>query len=108
MPPSSSRPPSNFESPSTPMATVTKLNLKAETGDRHGRETENDAEHSEAAAATSDSRTKRVVELGNGSQVIYMPRFLNCDQSWDYLEYLDKNIPWNRPTIRVFGRSCVQ
>ncbi|MCD7447633.1 hypothetical protein HAX54_032251 [Datura stramonium] len=46
-------PPSNFESPSTPMATVTKLNLKAETGDRHGRETENDAEHSEAAAAAT-------------------------------------------------------
>ncbi|MCD7447635.1 Alpha-ketoglutarate-dependent dioxygenase alkB 2 [Datura stramonium] len=42
--------------------------LKAETGGRRGRETENEAEQSEAAAATSDSRTKRVVELGNGSQ----------------------------------------
>ncbi|WMV23750.1 hypothetical protein MTR67_017135 [Solanum verrucosum] len=86
------------------MATVTKLNLKAETGDCHRLE----AEQSEAPAEISDSRTKRVVELGNGCEVIYMPRFLNYDQSWDYLEYLDRNIPWNRPTIRVFGRSCIQ
>lgn len=94
------------------MATVTKLNLKAEaveSGDRHGRDSENEAEQNVAVAATSDSKTKRVVvELGNGSQVIYMPKFLAYDQSWDYLEYLNKNIPWKRPTIRVFGRSCVQ
>ncbi|KAK4721036.1 hypothetical protein R3W88_011269 [Solanum pinnatisectum] len=86
------------------MATVTKLKLKAETGNYHRRE----AEQSEAPAEISDSRTKRVVELGNGSEVIYISRFLNYDQSWDYLEYLNKNMPWNRPRIRVFGRSCVQ
>ncbi|XP_009613321.1 DNA oxidative demethylase ALKBH2 [Nicotiana tomentosiformis] len=94
------------------MAMVTKLNPKAETaesGDRHGRKSENEVEQNVAVAATSDSKTKRVVvELGNGSQVIYMPKFLAYDQSWDYLEYLNKNIPWKRPTIRVFGRSCVQ
>ncbi|KAJ8562622.1 hypothetical protein K7X08_031074 [Anisodus acutangulus] len=89
------------------MATVTKLNLKAESGDS-GDHRLREAEQNEAVAATSDARIKRVVELGNGSQVIYIPRFLNYDQSWDYLEYLNKNIHWNRPTIRVFGRSCVQ
>lgn len=86
------------------MATVTKLNLKADTGEFHRRE----VDQSKDAAETTDCRTKKVVELGNGSQVIYISRFLNYDQSWDYLEYLNKNIPWNRPTIRVFGRSCVQ
>ncbi|KAM3338485.1 DNA oxidative demethylase ALKBH2 [Capsicum galapagoense] len=60
------------------------------------------------AGEKSDCRTRRVIELGNGSEVIYMSRFINYDESWDYLEYLNKNIRWNRPTIRVFGRSCVQ
>ncbi|XP_059309340.1 DNA oxidative demethylase ALKBH2 [Lycium ferocissimum] len=75
------------------MAKLMKLNLKAENDD---------------VAATSNYRIKRVVELGNTSQVIYMPKLLNYHQSCDYLDYLNNNIPWNRPTIRVFGRSCLQ
>ncbi|KAL6992917.1 Alpha-ketoglutarate-dependent dioxygenase alkB 2 [Sarracenia purpurea var. burkii] len=46
--------------------------------------------------------------LGNGSEVIYIPRFLSFDESWKWFDYLNKEIPWTRPTIRVFGRFCVQ
>ncbi|XAR53882.1 DNA oxidative demethylase [Bertholletia excelsa] len=51
---------------------------------------------------------RREIDLGNGSGVIYIPRFLSFDQSWKWFHYLDKEIPWTRPTIRVFGRSCIQ
>ncbi|XP_031395394.1 DNA oxidative demethylase ALKBH2 isoform X3 [Punica granatum] len=47
-------------------------------------------------------------DLGNGSEVLYVPRFLPSDKSWELFDYLDSHIPWTRPTIRVFGRSCVQ
>lgn len=64
-------------------------------------------------------RDKIVVDLGNGSQVVYIPRFFSSssfdDQlssKWPWqsstLTYLDTHIPWTRPTIRVFGRSCLQ
>ncbi|CAI9760224.1 unnamed protein product [Fraxinus pennsylvanica] len=49
-----------------------------------------------------------VIDLGNGSQVLYTPKFLSYQNSWDYFHYLDKNIPWTRPTVCVFGRSCIQ
>ncbi|XP_065851800.1 DNA oxidative demethylase ALKBH2 isoform X2 [Euphorbia lathyris] len=48
------------------------------------------------------------IDLGNGSQVLYMPRFLSFDDSWKFFHYLDSHIPWTRPTLRVFGRSCLQ
>ncbi|XP_030533401.1 DNA oxidative demethylase ALKBH2-like [Rhodamnia argentea] len=48
------------------------------------------------------------VDLGNGSEVVYMPRFLSSDESWRFYNYLNSRIPWTRPTIRVFGRSCLQ
>ncbi|PIA25588.1 hypothetical protein AQUCO_11000007v1 [Aquilegia coerulea] len=51
---------------------------------------------------------KQVMDLGNESEVIYIPRFLTWDESWKLLEYLDKHIPWTRPEIHVFGRSCIQ
>ncbi|KAI4343195.1 hypothetical protein MLD38_027726 [Melastoma candidum] len=60
----------------------------------------------EAAEKVSDSVS--TVDLGNGSDVVYMPGFLSADDSWKYLDYLDQHIPWIRPTIRVFGRSCLQ
>lgn len=50
----------------------------------------------------------RNVDLGNGSEVQYMPRFISSQQSWNYFKYLHHNIPWTRPTIRVFGRSHLQ
>lgn len=51
---------------------------------------------------------KHAFDLGNGSEVIHIPRFRALDESWELLEYLDKQIPWTRPSIRVFGRSCIQ
>ncbi|KAG8385891.1 hypothetical protein BUALT_Bualt03G0092200 [Buddleja alternifolia] len=60
-------------------------------------------------AATAEKPKKAVmVDLGNGSQVLHMPRFISYKDSWQYFDYLDKNIPWTRPTIRVFAKSHVQ
>ncbi|KAL6013640.1 hypothetical protein ACLOJK_004138 [Asimina triloba] len=55
-----------------------------------------------------EKRKEAVVELGNGSQVIYIPRFLPPLKSWEWLDYLHTQIPWTRPSIRVFGKSCIQ
>ncbi|XP_024014192.1 DNA oxidative demethylase ALKBH2 [Eutrema salsugineum] len=51
---------------------------------------------------------RRTIDLGHGSDLIYIQRFLPFQQSWTFFDYLDKHIPWTRPTIRVFGRSCLQ
>ncbi|KAK9084602.1 hypothetical protein Sjap_025013 [Stephania japonica] len=51
---------------------------------------------------------KQTFDLGNGSEVVYIPRFLGFDESWKWFNYLNKEIPWTRPSIRVFGRSCIQ
>lgn len=53
-------------------------------------------------------RKEIIIELGNESQVLYNPRLIGYDESWDWFHYFDSNIPWTRPTIRVFGRSCIQ
>lgn len=60
----------------------------------------------DSAAETAAKQTR--FDLGNGSDVVYMPRFLSSDKSWELFDYLDAHIPWTRPNIRVFGRSCVQ
>ncbi|KAL3519258.1 hypothetical protein ACH5RR_017407 [Cinchona calisaya] len=52
--------------------------------------------------------TTTTFDLGNGSEVVYVGRFLGYEESWNYFEYLNKHIPWTRPSIRVFGRSSVQ
>lgn len=57
---------------------------------------------------TIEAGKRRTVDLGNGSEVIYIPRFLPFDESWKWFDYLNREIPWTRPTIRVFGRSCIQ
>ncbi|KAF8079944.1 hypothetical protein N665_0989s0011 [Sinapis alba] len=57
---------------------------------------------------TPNALTRRTIDLGHGSDLIYIQRFLPFQQSWTYFDYLDKHIPWTRPTIRVFGRSCLQ
>ncbi|KAI3800252.1 hypothetical protein L1987_28339 [Smallanthus sonchifolius] len=49
-----------------------------------------------------------VTDLGYGSEVVYLPRFLTYEKSWEHFLYLDKHIPWTRPTIHVFGKPCVQ
>ncbi|KAL1537225.1 Alpha-ketoglutarate-dependent dioxygenase alkB 2 [Salvia divinorum] len=65
--------------------------------------------HPNSENSTSE-KPKKVVELdlGNGSQVLQIPRFISYQHSCNYFEYLDQNIPWTRPTIRVFARSHVQ
>ncbi|CAM8993067.1 unnamed protein product [Rhodiola kirilowii] len=63
---------------------------------------------STASSASGEELKKQVVDLGNGSEVVHIPRFLPLDESWKWFDYLDKEIPWIRPTIRVFGRSCLQ
>ncbi|CAH9086106.1 unnamed protein product [Cuscuta europaea] len=65
-------------------------------------------ETEEEEAVTIVKSSRKEVDLGNGSEVIYISKFLSYDQSWHYLEYLNKNIPWTRPTIRVFGRPFLQ
>lgn len=58
----------------------------------------------------SDDNAKKTerLDLGGGSEVIYIPKFLSYDQARNFFDYLDNYIPWTRPTIRVFGRSCLQ
>uniref|UniRef100_A0A6N2JYR5 Fe2OG dioxygenase domain-containing protein n=1 Tax=Salix viminalis TaxID=40686 RepID=A0A6N2JYR5_SALVM len=51
---------------------------------------------------------KQSINLGNGSEVIYIQKFIGYEKSWEFFDYLNKHIPWIRPTIRVFGRQCLQ
>ncbi|KAM1108790.1 hypothetical protein ACFX13_005490 [Malus domestica] len=51
---------------------------------------------------------RQTVVLGNGSEVVFIPRLISFDQAWKWFDYLDTQIAWTRPTIRVFGRSCLQ
>ena len=53
-------------------------------------------------------RGKQSIDLGNGSEVIYIQRFIGFEKSWEFFDYLNKHIPWIRPTIRVFGRQWLQ
>ncbi|XP_075489028.1 DNA oxidative demethylase ALKBH2-like [Primulina tabacum] len=53
-------------------------------------------------------RKVAVVDLGNGSRVLHMPRLISYQDSCQFFDYLNKNIPWIRPTIRVFAKSHVQ
>ncbi|XP_050213577.1 DNA oxidative demethylase ALKBH2 [Mercurialis annua] len=62
----------------------------------------------EADAGGGKEKQIKPLDLGNGSEIIYMPRFLSFNDSWEFFNYLDSHIPWTRPTLRVFGRSCVQ
>ncbi|KAH6777233.1 oxidoreductase [Perilla frutescens var. hirtella] len=48
------------------------------------------------------------VDLGNESRVVQISRFISYQDSWKFFNYLDQNIPWTRPTVRVFGRSHLQ
>ncbi|XP_028087995.1 DNA oxidative demethylase ALKBH2 isoform X2 [Camellia sinensis] len=70
-----------------------------------------------ATAATGSESTnpnpneggkRQTVDLGNGSEVVFITRFLSLEDSWKWFDYLNKEIPWIRPTIRVFGRFCLQ
>ncbi|KAG5516235.1 hypothetical protein RHGRI_037062 [Rhododendron griersonianum] len=63
----------------------------------------------EATSSNPNGEGKRqTIDLQNGSEVVFIPRFLSFEESWKWFHYLNKEIPWTRPIIRVFGRSCVQ
>ncbi|XP_039161332.1 DNA oxidative demethylase ALKBH2-like [Eucalyptus grandis] len=47
-------------------------------------------------------------DLGHGSEVFHVPRFFPAEQSWAWFDYLNKHVPWSRPTLRIFGRNLVQ
>lgn len=87
------------------MTTVTNLKLKA-TDDNDANEPQGIPGGGKGTA--SAGKCSILKDLGNGSQVLYISRFISYQQSWNYFDYLNNNIPWARPTIRVFGRSCVQ
>ncbi|GMH05224.1 hypothetical protein Nepgr_007064 [Nepenthes gracilis] len=59
-------------------------------------------------ADAEERKKERIVDLGNGSEVVYYPKVLGYEESWKWFDYLNDQIPWTRPTIRVFGRSCLQ
>ncbi|KAH0461635.1 hypothetical protein IEQ34_009210 [Dendrobium chrysotoxum] len=60
-------------------------------------------------ANSCEKRGKQsITDLGDGSEVVYVPRFLSAERAWAWFDYLDKEIPWTRPLIHVFGRSCLQ
>ncbi|WOK92031.1 hypothetical protein Cni_G00722 [Canna indica] len=54
------------------------------------------------------SRERQEIDLGNGSEVVYIPLFIPRDQAWKWYECLDKEIPWTKPLIYVYGRECIQ
>ncbi|XP_050894520.1 DNA oxidative demethylase ALKBH2-like [Lathyrus oleraceus] len=60
-------------------------------------------------ANPNDAANKaETVDLGNGSDVVFIQRLIPSEQSWKWFHYLDNHIPWTRPTIRVFGKSFLQ
>ncbi|KAM7501079.1 hypothetical protein LguiA_025493 [Lonicera macranthoides] len=76
---------------------------------RAGAESESgDMVNKKEGGSGSGGGVKKEVDLGNESQVLYISRFLPFQESFKYLDYLNQHIPWIRPTIRVFGRSCLQ
>lgn len=93
------------------MTTTTATNLRLRPLDQNmARRSEEEAPEPDhnPVLISGKSTSSRVLDLGNGSEVIYVPRFLSYQDSWSYFDYLNKHIPWTRPTIRVFGRSSVQ
>ena len=38
-------------------------------------------------------RKEIIIELGNESQVLYNPRLIGYDESWDWFDYFDSHIP---------------
>lgn len=55
-----------------------------------------------------DLGRRHTLDLGNGSEIVYMTKFVPSDKAWTWFDFLNQRIPWTRPTIRVFGRSLLQ
>ncbi|KAF7120717.1 hypothetical protein RHSIM_Rhsim13G0140300 [Rhododendron simsii] len=55
----------------------------------------------EATGSNPNGEGKRqTIDLQNGSEVVFIPRFLSFEESWKWFHYLNKEIPWTRPIIR--------
>ncbi|KAL1358720.1 hypothetical protein AAHE18_04G054900 [Arachis hypogaea] len=63
---------------------------------------------SEAANPNDTAKKTETVDLGNGSDVVYIQRLIPYEDSWQWFHYLDNHISWTRPTVRVFGKSFLQ
>ncbi|XP_050371578.1 DNA oxidative demethylase ALKBH2 [Argentina anserina] len=74
-------------------------------GNPNCKESENDDDDGDDKAK---KQTTVAHDLGNGSEVVLIPRLMSFDRAWKWFDYLNTQIPWTRPTIRVFGRSCLQ
>ncbi|GLJ16388.1 hypothetical protein SUGI_0277990 [Cryptomeria japonica] len=46
--------------------------------------------------------------MGDGSEVEYFPHLFSHKKSFEWMNYLDKHIPWTRPSLHIFGRICSQ
>ncbi|CAN6201778.1 unnamed protein product [Urochloa humidicola] len=51
---------------------------------------------------------REVTDLGGGSEVVHVPRFVAREKAWEWFDYVNKTIPWTRPPTRVFGHSGPQ
>lgn len=94
---------------------ASRLRLVGRTPGGVGDSDPNPGVSSKAEAGEREGETNRVeqqppprwevTDLGGGSEVVHVPRFLAREKAWEWFNYLDKTIPWTRPIIRVFGRS---
>lgn len=57
---------------------------------------------------TNTKKEKTWIDLGDGSEVVYFPHLFPHGQSLQWLNYLDQHIPWTRPSLFIFGRTCSQ
>ncbi|TKW20991.1 hypothetical protein SEVIR_4G191100v4 [Setaria viridis] len=60
----------------------------------------------EGGAKRPEPPRREVTDLGGGSEVVHVQRFVDREKAWEWFDYLDKTIPWNRPELRVFGRTA--
>lgn len=67
-----------------------------------------DSESETKIPRSFDLGRRQTLDLGNGSEIVYIPKFVSSDQAWTWFDLLNQRIPWTRPTIRVFGRSVLQ
>jgi DNA oxidative demethylase len=80
------------------------------SGSKPGASVESSEERAGGAKRPEPPLRWEVTDLGSGSgsEVVHVSRFVSRETAWEWFDCLHKNIPWTRPTIRVFGRSVVQ
>lgn len=96
-----------------PMASQTKQSVLPGTWRGHAAEEEVASDTSGLVARTALQRTsltfkKEHVDLGDGSDLLFYPKFCHASEADDWLKALDKQMPWSRPSLFVYGRFCTQ